>query len=115
MNVQTQRLTLAGPAGDIECALDAPAGPARAVLVICHPHPLYGGAMSNKVVYTLASTAGKAGLATLRFNFRGVGKSAGVHDDGQGETSRRHWYWRVFPSVPLSRSRPPRRPGPWAS
>lgn len=83
--------TLNGPAGQIEVQLTTPRGAAWGGCVICHPHPLYGGAMSNKVVYTLASTAGKAGLATVRFNFRGVGKSAGVHDDGVGETDDTVW------------------------
>lgn len=59
--------------------------------MVCHPHPLYGGAMSNKVVYALASTAAKAGLVTLRFNFRGVGKSTALHDEGRGETDDTVW------------------------
>lgn len=80
-----------GPAGAIEVLLSAPRQEAWGGCVICHPHPLYGGAMSNKVVYTLAATAGKAGLATLRFNFRGVGKSAGLHDEGRGETDDVVW------------------------
>ncbi len=54
--------------------------------VVCHPHPLHGGALSNKVTYTLASCALKRGLTAVRFNFRGVGKSQGVHDGGHGET-----------------------------
>ncbi|MFX4861169.1 alpha/beta fold hydrolase, partial [Acinetobacter baumannii] len=53
--------------------------------VVCHPHPLFGGAMTNKVAYTLASCALKAGMAAARFNFRGVGRSTGLHDDGRGE------------------------------
>ena len=85
MNVQTQRLTLAGPAGDIECALDAPAGQARAVLVICHPHPLHGGTMDNKVVQTVARAGLQLGARSVRFNFRGVGASAGRWDEGRGE------------------------------
>lgn len=80
-----------GPDGAIETLLAAPKQPAWGGCIICHPHPLYGGAMSNKVVYTLASTAGKAGLVTLRFNFRGVGKSAGLHDDARGETDDVVW------------------------
>jgi alpha/beta superfamily hydrolase len=54
--------------------------------VICHPHPLFGGALSNKVAYQLASCALKSGFHAARFNFRGVGKSSGVHDEGRGET-----------------------------
>lgn len=78
-----------GPAGRIEALWSAPriarADAARAI--VCHPHPLFGGAMSNKVAYTLASVAQKAGLHALRFNFRGVGRSEGVHDQGLGETA----------------------------
>lgn len=80
-----------GPAGAIEALIAAPMQPAWGGCVICHPHPLYGGAMSNKVVYTLASTASRAGLLSLRFNFRGVGKSAGLHDEGDGETDDAVW------------------------
>ncbi|MDF1641701.1 alpha/beta hydrolase [Thalassolituus oleivorans] len=54
-------------------------------VLMCHPHPLFGGTMDNKVVTTVVRAARDAGLNTLRFNFRGVGKSTGVHDDGQGE------------------------------
>lgn len=81
-----------GPAGLIEASFAGPRpidGQALAqpgYAVICHPHPLMGGALSNKVVYTLASCAQKAGLYALRFNFRGVGRSQGVHDEGRGET-----------------------------
>ena len=76
---------LPGPMGDIE-ALFVPAAETRAPLaVICHPHPLFGGTMHNKVVSTLARACGECGAHTLRFNFRGVGKTAGVHDDGRGE------------------------------
>ncbi|SEQ19527.1 hypothetical protein SAMN04488038_104245 [Solimonas aquatica] len=85
---QTRGELIAGPAGQIEALWSAP----RAELatgdyaLICHPHPLLGGAMSNKVTYTLASCAQKAGLHALRFNFRGVGKSQGAHDHARGET-----------------------------
>jgi alpha/beta superfamily hydrolase len=77
-----------GPAGRIEALWSAPtvARSDAARAIVCHPHPLFGGAMSNKVAYTLASTAQKAGLHALRFNFRGVGRSEGVHDHGNGET-----------------------------
>ncbi|HVT34390.1 MAG TPA: alpha/beta fold hydrolase [Nevskiaceae bacterium] len=78
-----------GPAGDIECLLASPRRPSAdaGCALICHPHPLMGGAMSNKVVYTLAAAALDCGLETVRFNFRGVGASAGVHDHGNGETA----------------------------
>lgn len=83
---QSQSGLLPGAAGDIEVLLSAPAGEVRGCALVCHPHPLFGGAMSNKVVYALASAALKAGLVTLRFNFRGVGASQGAHDRARGET-----------------------------
>ncbi len=85
---QSSEWLVEGPAGQIEALLSAPRGtePPVGFAVICHPHPLFGGAMSNKVVYTLSSVALQAGLYTLRFNFRGVGRSAGQHDQGRGET-----------------------------
>lgn len=82
----TREFLLPGAAGDIEVILSAPRGTARGGAVICHPHPLFGGAMSNKVTYKLASIALSAGLYALRFNFRGVGRSQGQHDEGRGET-----------------------------
>lgn len=83
----SQPLTLLGGAGPIEALADAPANGVspRGVAVIAHPHPLHGGAMHNKVVQTLARAFVSGGFAAVRFNFRGVGASAGVHDDGQGE------------------------------
>lgn len=83
---QTANLLLPAAAGQAEVLLSLPKTPPRGVAVIAHPHPLMGGAMSNKVVYTLASCAQKSGLVALRFNFRGVGRSEGVHDNGIGET-----------------------------
>ena len=87
MNAQTERLSLTGPAGAIEAVRDAPAAgaPARGVAVIAHPHPLFGGTMDNKVVQTLARAFVASGFAAVRFNFRGVGGTAGVHDAGDGE------------------------------
>ena len=78
---QSKTELIDGPAGAIEILLQAPRAPAAAggYAVICHPHPLMGGALSNKVTYTLANCAQKAGLYALRFNFRGVGRSAGAH------------------------------------
>ena len=79
---------LAGPAGAIEALRDEPAPdqPARGVAVIAHPHPLFGGTMDNKVVQTLARAFTQCGWSAVRFNFRGVGASAGAHDEGRGET-----------------------------
>jgi alpha/beta superfamily hydrolase len=81
-------LLLPGPAGALELACDVPdAGIARAgVAIVCHPNPVQGGTMNNKVVTTLARTFGELGLATVRFNFRGIGKSEGVHEEGRGES-----------------------------
>ncbi len=86
MNAQTQKTSFAGPAGAIEMAMDAPAGPSRGVAVIAHPHPLFGGTMDNKVVQTLARAFTQSGWTAVRFNFRGVGGTAGTHDEGRGET-----------------------------
>lgn len=68
----------------LEARLALPESPSGGV-VICHPHPLYGGDMDNPVVVRVAEVCGALGLATLRFNFRGVGGSTGLHDEGRGE------------------------------
>jgi len=84
-----QSLMLPGPAGDLETRLDYPSGadPAApaAFAVVCHPHPLFGGTLTNKVVHTLSRASNDVGMPSLRFNFRGVGASAGTHDEGRGE------------------------------
>ena len=85
MNVNTRRSTVTGPAGAIECALDAPAAPAQGVAVVCHPHPQFGGTMDNKVVQTLARAFLQLGWRSVRFNFRGVGGSEGSWGEGVGE------------------------------
>jgi len=85
MNSHTVRQMLAGPAGALECALDAPPGEPVGVAVICHPHPVHGGTMDNKVVITLARACLQLGFATVRFNFRGAGRSEGAWDEGRGE------------------------------
>lgn len=85
MNAQTRRLVLAGPAGALDAALDEPTAAPTGLAVICHPHPLHGGTMDNKVVQTLARAALQCGWRCLRFNFRGVGASAGAWDEGRGE------------------------------
>lgn len=87
MNSQTQKSVIQGAAGAIELALDKPAGDAasKGVVVIAHPHPLFGGTMDNKVVQTLARAFTQCGWTAVRFNFRGVGGTAGVHDEGRGE------------------------------
>ncbi len=85
MNSHTVRQLVPGPAGAIECAIDAPAGAALGVAVICHPHPQHGGTMDNKVAQTLARAAVALGWRSVRFNFRGVGDSEGAWDEGRGE------------------------------
>ena len=85
MNSSTVRTRIPGPAGDIECAVDEPAGAPRGVAVVCHPHPQHGGTLDNKVAQTLARAFVQLGWRSVRFNFRGVGASAGVWDEGVGE------------------------------
>ena len=82
--------SIAGPAGRLETLFEEPApgeAPPRLAAVVCHPHPLFGGTMNNKVVHTLARALRAGGAATLRFNFRGVGASEGVHEGSAGETA----------------------------
>ena len=85
MNSKTLKSSFQGPAGALEIALDKPAGESRGVAVIAHPHPLFGGTLDNKVVQTLARAFVQCGWTAVRFNFRGVGGSAGSHDEGRGE------------------------------
>jgi uncharacterized protein len=85
MNVQTLRHRVSGPAGDIECAIDAPGSTSVGTAVVCHPHPLHGGTMDNKVVQTMTRAFVQLGWRSIRFNFRGVGASAGRWDEGVGE------------------------------
>ncbi len=88
MNNSTEKLSLQGAAGTIEALRDTPqvqTQPVRGVAVIAHPHPLFGGTMDNKVVQTMARAFVQAGFTAVRFNFRGVGHSAGEHDGGRAE------------------------------
>ena len=82
----SERRVLEGPVGDLEVVLDAPEGAAHGFAFVGHPHPLYGGSLDNKVVATLARTFVGLGWLAVRMNFRGVGASAGVYDEGNGET-----------------------------
>ena len=87
MNTSTQKFTIEGPSGTLEALLDLPADtvPMRGTAVIAHPHPLFGGTMDNKVVQTLARAFVLSGWRAVRFNFRGVGASTGLYDEGRGE------------------------------
>ena len=110
MNVHTRPFTLAGAAGVLECALDAPDvalfPTPRGIGLIGHPHPLYGGTMDNKVVHTLARAFLAIGYVAVRMNFRGVGASEGVHDDGHGETddmAQLHGHLQAqYPGLPVA-------------
>ncbi len=83
--VDEEKLSIPGPAGHLEAIWWPSTGKTVQVAVICHPHPLYGGTMENKVVTTLARAWRDAGFSVLRFNFRGTGASSGSHDEGRGE------------------------------
>jgi alpha/beta superfamily hydrolase len=89
-----ERLLIPGPAGDLQALIEtpqpadgAPDTAVRAFAVVCHPHPLYGGTMDNKVVYTVARAFQQCGAPAIRFNYRGVGSSTGSYDEGRGETA----------------------------
>src|SRR5262249_22537943 len=98
---------IAGPAGNLESLLEEPEDrdPAYAALV-CHPHPLYGGTMHNKVVYRLARGLRRRGGVVLRFNFRGVGASHGAHGDLEGEIEDARealaWLCGRYPGLPYA-------------
>lgn len=95
-----------GEAGSLQLRIELPARAPEGVAVICHPHPLYGGSMDNKVAWTLARSALLCNQVAVRFNFRGVGQSAGAYADGVGEAAdaaavfdycRRRW-----PELPVT-------------
>ncbi len=85
VSLTVEDVTIDGPVGSLEGLLNTPDGPIERVALICHPHPLHGGTMHNNVVYQVARALRERGLAVLRFNFRGVGRSAGTYDEGRGE------------------------------
>jgi len=99
-----RKLWIEGPAGRIEAAMRS-ASPARAAAVLAHPHPLQGGSLHNPVVFHSERELNRAGLTTLRFNFRGVGTSDGDHDEGRGEVddvaAALSWTRGIVPHDPL--------------
>lgn len=101
----SEKLSFAGPVGVLEGLLDRPEQTPRALAVVCHPHPLFQGSMTNKVAYILARACNDLGALSLRFNFRGVGGSAGSHDQGVGETddalAALDWLAVAHPGLPL--------------
>lgn len=100
MTPRSDRHLLDGPSGRIEVVLDWPSGPVTGgVACIGHPHPLYGGTMDNKVAATMARSFASLGWLAVRFNFRGVGASEGVHDHGHGETDDFLYVLRTVPAL----------------
>ena len=110
MSKQTERFSLAGNAGNMECVIDFPDeelfSTARGLALVAHPHPLYGGTMDNKVAHALARTFVGIGYIAVRFNFRGVGASEGVHDHGMGETDDMALMYKYmvdkYPGLPVA-------------
>jgi alpha/beta superfamily hydrolase len=104
---ESRNFFLEGPAGRLEAILWTPPAAAHPPLaaVVCHPHPLFGGTMHNKVIYQTAKSLDAFGIPVLRFNFRGAGLSAGVHDRGVGEQGDVHaaldFLASKFPGVPV--------------
>ena len=89
----------------LEASLREPKDALRGAVVVCHPHPVYGGTMDNRIVYRAAKAASMAGFAALRFNFRGVGRSTGQFDQGIGEKedviAAIRWLEQKYPGLPL--------------
>ena len=89
---RAERLVIEGPAGPLQALIETPqteqgeALTVPAVAVVCHPHPLFGGTLDNKVVYTVARAFEQLGAPAIRFNFRGVAASGGSYDEGRGES-----------------------------
>ena len=102
-----EHFLIPGPAGGLEALMACPQDrqDQSPIAIICHPHPLYGGSMSNKVVHMVAKTFGEMGMPTLRFNFRGVGHSQGRFDQGRGEVEDLmavcDWFTQRYPEAPL--------------
>lgn len=96
------------PAGDgkLQANLHEPEGELQGKVIVCHPHPVYGGTMDNRIVYRAAKSAARAGFAALRFNFRGVGESSGQYDHGLGEqedvAAAIDWIDEKYPDKPCA-------------
>lgn len=104
MSVSETRYLIEGPVGQLELKHLNAEGTPRFTAVVCHPHSLHGGSMENKVVYTLTRLLSALGGEVVRFNFRGVGKSGGEFDHGNGERDDLHavhqWLARQCPTLP---------------
>ena len=105
MLMRETAVVLDGPMGALEALYLTPENP-RGLALLCHPNPVQGGTMQNKVISTLQRTARDQGFITLRFNYRGVGASAGVHDMGEGEVDDAEaavkWLLAKHPDLPLT-------------
>ena len=109
MSANTQKFFIDGPAGKLETVLGEPDSAPKGIAVIAHPHPLHGGTMDNKVVHTLFSALLELEFITVKFNFRGVGRSEGSFGQGVGETEDviavtqaiRNQFSHQFPEIPL--------------
>jgi len=108
MPASIERILVDGGVGRIELALDWPVSALQGIAYIGHPHPLYGGTLDNKVVATIARTFAGLGWLAVRLNFRGVGASAGTHDEGTGETEDLLYLIDAVPKLPAVN---PRLPG----
>jgi len=104
MSASTDSL-IDGPAGKLQLRVMAPEGAPRAIAVVCHPHPLHGGTLDNKVVHQLAKSFVALDAVAVRFNFRGVGRSEGKYDEGRGEKADLlavvEWAGQRWPGVPV--------------
>ena len=102
----SERVGIEGPAGNLECIVEDVGADAQGFAVVCHPHPLFGGTMDNKVVVSIARALQESRISTIRFNFRGVGSSAGTYDEGRGECadaqSVADWGARRWPALALT-------------
>lgn len=103
---QIEQVRVPGPAGELESIVEIPADATfGSAAVLCHPHPLFGGTMTNKVVHMLAKSFNELGMPAVRFNFRGIGRSVGSYDEGRGETADCEavaaWVRQRWPGVQL--------------